>query len=130
MVKSIGVEPEAGSFACASATESPGVAKIGVNVGSFAPATAGSSVSTSLKFEPETVPWLETSSPPRYGLLTVTWNWMRTVLPANSVPTEWLTVSPDSGVTVGLTLTPRRGFLLCCASTALRFVTFAWCEKV
>ena len=47
---------------------------IGVSVGSAVPPTAGSSVRTLVKFEPETVPWLETFGPPEYGSLTVTWN--------------------------------------------------------
>ncbi len=45
---------------------------------------------------PETVPWFETwFVPDGNGLLMVTWKVMWTVLPAASVPTLALTVSPE-----------------------------------
>ena len=71
---------------------------------------------TDVKFDPETVPWFVTNGPPAYGLFTVTWNWILTVLPASNVPTECVTVSPPPAVgwMPGFTITPRL-VLSCCA---------------
>ena len=124
-----GVEPDAGSFASASVIDRFGVSRIDVCVGLFAPATAGSSVKTFVKFDPETVPWFVTTAPPKYGLFTVTWNWILTVLPASNVPTECVTVSPPPAVArmPGFTTTPRR-VLSCCGWTGGFFTHELECE--
>src|SRR2546423_920245 len=93
MVKSIGVVPEAGSAAFASLTRML-MELIGVKVGSAEPPTAGSSVRTLEKFEPETVPWFETFGPPEYGLSMTTWKVIVTESPGASVPMLTETVPP------------------------------------
>src|SRR2546423_2885099 len=94
MVKSIGVVPEAGSGAFASLARML-MELIGVNVGSAAPPTAGSSVRTLEKFEPETVPWFETFGPPEYGLSMTTWKVIVTESFGASVPMLTETVPPE-----------------------------------
>ena len=67
-----------------------------VIVGSAAPATAGSSVSTFAKFEPEIVPWFDTvHTPTGNGVSIVTRNVTVTVLPAGTVPMFFTIVAPE-----------------------------------
>ena len=47
------------------------------------------------------------------------------VVPADGFPIEWLTVSPASGATRGLTLIPRRFFSCCACALTVGLLTHA-----
>src|SRR5713101_6302505 len=69
----------------------------GVTVGSLAPGKSWSSVKTSLKFEPETVPWVLTCVT-AIGELIVTWKTTVTLLPIGSVSRVWSMVGGGGGI--------------------------------
>src|ERR1051326_2921086 len=79
-----------------------GAIGIDVTVGSAEPETLGSSVKTSPKLLPLTVPWVVTLQPEVNGLATVAWNVIVMLFPIGRVPILTVTGPPRKWVLVTL----------------------------